>query len=115
MTPAGAAARNGPLRWRIDGYPKVTGAKLYPADFRASDMAGWPAHTTHAMLLLATDVIHIFAGVDLSGLEGRCARTGRFWPSILPLQSFRVPAFYVETCYARLGRHRPIWASRLRC
>ena len=34
-TPATAARR-------IDGPPKVTGAKLYAADFRAADMPGWP-------------------------------------------------------------------------
>jgi hypothetical protein len=33
---------------RIDGRPKVTGAKLYAADFRAQDMPGWPRHTAHA-------------------------------------------------------------------
>lgn len=38
---------------RIDGYPKVTGQKLYSADFRAADMLGWPDHTAHAMLLRA--------------------------------------------------------------
>jgi hypothetical protein len=30
---------------RIDGPPKVTGAKLYAADFRARDMPGWPGET----------------------------------------------------------------------
>src|SRR3954467_5401232 len=27
---------------RIDGVPKVTGAKLYASDFRAADLPGWP-------------------------------------------------------------------------
>jgi hypothetical protein len=40
-------------RGRIDGYPKVTGSKLYAADFRAADMPGWPSRTAHAMLLRA--------------------------------------------------------------
>ena len=33
---------------RIDGVAKVTGAKLYASDFRASDLPGWPANTSHA-------------------------------------------------------------------
>jgi CO/xanthine dehydrogenase Mo-binding subunit len=44
----------------IDGRPKVTGAKLYAADFRAQDMPGWPRHTAHAMLLKTPDATHVF-------------------------------------------------------
>src|SRR5262249_2320386 len=40
---------------RIDGVAKVTGAKLYASDFRAVDLPGWPAKTSHAMLLRAAD------------------------------------------------------------
>jgi len=40
---------------RIDGVSKVTGSKLYAADFRAADLPGWPAKTSHAMLIRATD------------------------------------------------------------
>jgi hypothetical protein len=36
---------------RIDGVAKVTGSKLYAADFRAADLPGWPAKTSHAMLI----------------------------------------------------------------
>ena len=39
--------------------PKVTGAKVYAADFRAVDMPGWPPDTAHAMLLKAPDATHI--------------------------------------------------------
>jgi len=40
---------------RIDGVAKVTGAKLYASDFRAADMPGWPATTSHAILVRAPD------------------------------------------------------------
>jgi hypothetical protein len=36
---------------RIDGVVKVTGSKLYAGDFRAADLPGWPAKTSHAMLI----------------------------------------------------------------
>lgn len=55
-------------RYRIDGYAKATGAKLYARDFRAADMEGWPDTTDHAMLLLASDATHRFAGIDLTML-----------------------------------------------
>ena len=44
---------------RIDGVAKVTGAKLYASDFRAVDLPGWPAKTSHAMFLRAADATHV--------------------------------------------------------
>jgi CO/xanthine dehydrogenase Mo-binding subunit len=58
----------GQPRYRIDGYAKATGAKLYARDFRAADVEGWPAETDHAMLLLASDATHRFVGTDLTML-----------------------------------------------
>ena len=68
----------GPQQWnpaatgvgRIDGPAKVTGAKLYASDFRASDLPGWPSNTSHALLIRAADATHVFAGIDLSRLRG---------------------------------------------
>lgn len=59
----------GPPRYRVDGYAKATGAKLYARDFRAADMDGWPGETDHAMLLMASDATHRFVGLDLSMLD----------------------------------------------
>src|SRR5918994_3120927 len=64
----------GPQSWnpaatgagRVDGPAKVTGAKLYASDFRATDLPGWPSSTSHALLIRATDAAHVFAGIDLS-------------------------------------------------
>src|SRR5262249_25670865 len=53
---------------RIDGVAKVTGAKLYASDFRAADLPGWPASTSHAMLIRAADATHVYEGLDLSRL-----------------------------------------------
>ena len=30
------------VNYRIDGYAKVTGAKLYASDVRGADLDGWP-------------------------------------------------------------------------
>src|SRR6266436_488261 len=54
---------------RIDGVAKVTGAKLYAADFRAADLPGWPQNTAHAMLILVPDATHVYTGMDLSRLS----------------------------------------------
>ena len=56
---------------RIDGIAKVTGAKLYASDFRAADLPGWPADTSHAILVRAPDATHVYTGIDLARLGGR--------------------------------------------
>jgi CO/xanthine dehydrogenase Mo-binding subunit len=68
VAPGWSGGKGGALRYRIDGYAKATGAKLYARDFRAADMEGWPDATDHAMLLLAPDATRRFAGIDLSML-----------------------------------------------
>src|SRR6202165_5700908 len=55
---------------RIDGVAKVTGAKLYASDFRAADLPGWPANTSHAILVRAPDATHVYTGTDLARLTG---------------------------------------------
>src|ERR1700688_4599580 len=55
---------------RIDGVAKVAGAKLYASDFRAADLPGWPAHTSHAMLIRAPDATHVYTGMDIARLTG---------------------------------------------
>src|ERR1035437_5798191 len=51
---------------RIDGVAKVTGTKLYASDFRAADLPGWPANTSHAMLIRDPDATHVYTGMDLA-------------------------------------------------
>jgi len=60
----------GRARFRIDGLAKVTGQKIYARDFRAADMPGWPATERMAMILRATQVGRVFAGLDLGVLAG---------------------------------------------
>src|SRR5260370_40250814 len=55
---------------RIDGVAKATGAKLYASDFRAADLPGWPANTSHAILIRAPDATHVYIGMDLARLGG---------------------------------------------
>ncbi|MCW2244849.1 CO/xanthine dehydrogenase Mo-binding subunit [Azospirillum fermentarium] len=67
----------GKARYRIEGVPKVTGAKIYARDFRARDMEGWPAGPERYALVLRTTVVdRPFQGIDLSVLP----------PELLPQQ-----------------------------
>jgi CO/xanthine dehydrogenase Mo-binding subunit len=59
---------DGKAHGRIDGASKACGEKVFARDIRAQDMPGWPRQQGHAMLLKATDIDHLYQGLDLSML-----------------------------------------------
>src|ERR1700719_4962677 len=89
---------------RIDGVPKVTGAKLYASDFRAADLPGWPANTAHAMLIRAPDATHVYTGIDLARLSGGLKPSVVVTASDLARIGTRVPEFYAGDLFCPLGR-----------
>jgi len=93
------AARAG----RIDGPAKVTGSKLYASDFRASDLPGWPAKTSHALLIRATDATHAFAGLDLSSLAGPLKSVQVIAATDVTPAGIRVPDFYEGDLFCPVG------------
>ena len=107
MPPAGGADwRRTPstARWRIEGVPKVTGAKLYAADFRAADMPGWPPDTAHAFLLKATDATHVFEGVDLSALAPELKPDRVVLAADLVRANVTVPGFFAGDLLVPAGK-----------
>jgi CO/xanthine dehydrogenase Mo-binding subunit len=89
---------------RIDGWSKVSGAKLYAADFRAQDMPDWPPHTAHAMLLKTTDATHVFEGIDLSMLDRELAPDRVVLAADLSSAGIIVPSFYAGDLLCPSGR-----------
>jgi CO/xanthine dehydrogenase Mo-binding subunit len=89
---------------RIDGVAKVTGAKLYAADFRAADLPGWPANTSHAILVRAPDATHVYTGMDLARLSGAMKPSVVVTAAELAKAGTRVPAFYAGDLLCPLGR-----------
>ncbi len=89
---------------RIDGVVKVTGAKLYASDFRAADMPGWPAETSHAILVRAPDATHVYAGMDLSQLSGALKPAVVVTAADLAKAGTRVPEFYAGDLLCPVGR-----------
>ena len=55
----------GQARYRIDGVPKVTGAKIYARDFHARDLTGWPKQEAHAWVLRVGRFNQTFTGANL--------------------------------------------------
>src|SRR5437763_5987158 len=89
---------------RIDGVAKVTGAKLYASDFRAADMPGWPARTSHALLVRAPDATHVFAGLDLARLSGARKPSMVMGAPELAQNGIGVPEFYAGDLFCPVGK-----------
>src|SRR6266849_2671953 len=89
---------------RIDGVAKVTGAKLYASDFRAADLPGWPANTSHAMLVRAPDATHVYDGLDLSRLSGALKPSVVVTAADLARIGVRVPKFYAGDLLCPVGK-----------
>jgi CO/xanthine dehydrogenase Mo-binding subunit len=96
---------------RIDGVAKVTGAKLYASDFRASDLPGWPATTSHAMLIRAPDATHVYVGMDLARLSGRLKPSAVMTAADLDRIGTRVPGFYTGDLFCPVGK-TPIYMGQ---
>ena len=89
---------------RIDGVVKVTGSKLYAGDFRAADLPGWPAKTSHAMLIRATDATHTYDALDLSRLTGALKPSVVVTAEDLARIGTRVPEFYASDLLCPIRR-----------
>jgi CO/xanthine dehydrogenase Mo-binding subunit len=89
---------------RIDGVVKVTGSKLYAGDFRAADLPGWPAKTSHVMLIRATDATHIYEKLDLSRLTGALKPAVVVTAEDLARIGTRVPEFYAGDLFCPIRR-----------
>src|SRR5882724_7908189 len=96
---------------RIDGVVKVTGAKLYASDFRAADLPGWPANTSHALLVRAADASHVYAGLDLARLTGALKPSVVVTAADLARIGTRVPQFFTGDLFCPVGR-TPIYLGQ---
>ncbi len=93
-----------PKTGRIDGTAKVTGAKLYASDFRAADLPGWPAMTSHALLVRAADATHVYGGIDLARLDPIARPSVVVTAADLERIGTRVPEFYAGDLFCPVGK-----------
>ena len=89
---------------RIDGVVKVTGAKLYPSDFRAADLPGWPEKTSHAMLVRVADATHAYNGMDIGFLSSAARPSAVVAAADLERAGTRVPPFYEGDLFCPVGK-----------
>ncbi len=91
-------------RGRIDGAAKVTGAKLYASDFRAADLPGWPAATSHALLVRSPNATRTYDGLDLASLEANAQPSVVVTAADLVRIGTRVPEFYAGDLLCPAGK-----------
>ncbi|MGH6713343.1 MAG: xanthine dehydrogenase family protein molybdopterin-binding subunit [Bradyrhizobium sp.] len=96
---------------RVDGVAKVTGAKLYASDFRASDLPGWPQTTSHAILVRAPDATRVYTGMDLARLSGALKPSVVVTAAELEKVGTRVPEFYTGDLFCPVGK-TPIYMGQ---
>src|SRR5215831_6592093 len=96
---------------RIDGIAKVTGAKLYASDFRGADLPGWPAETSHALLVRAADATHVYTGLDLGRLGGALKPSAVITAADLVSIGTRVPDFNAGDLFCPAGK-TPIYLGQ---
>ncbi len=94
----------GIAKQRIEGFAKVSGAKIYAADFRASDMPGWPTETGHALLVKTTDATHVFEGIDLGLLTPELRPDQVVLAADLATAKITVPGFYTGDLLVPAGK-----------
>lgn len=94
----------GVAKQRIEGFAKVTGAKIYAADFRAADMPGWPAETGHALLVKTTDATYVFEGIDLDLLTPEFRPDRVILAADLAAARITVPEFYAGDLLVPTGK-----------
>jgi CO/xanthine dehydrogenase Mo-binding subunit len=89
---------------RVDGVAKVTGAKLYASDFRATDLPGWPATTSHAILIRAPNATRVYTGMDLARLGGALKPSVVVTAEDLAKIGTRVPEFHAGDLFCPVGK-----------
>jgi len=110
-TPGWSGDGVGHPRYRIDGYAKVTGQKLYARDFRAADMAGWPDETDHAMLLFASQATRRFVGIDLGRLDPALRPDRVVTAEDLAAAGIRAKGYFTEDLLCPKG-HTPAYLGQ---
>ena len=74
-------------------------------------MPGWPAKTSHAMLVRAPDATHVYLGMDLARLGGALKPTVVVTAADLAKINIRVPAFYAGDLFCPVGK-TPIYMGQ---
>lgn len=64
----GWAPEPGKARWRVEGVPKVMGAKIYARDFKASDFPDWPQEENWLYAVRCNRIDRTVEGFDLGVL-----------------------------------------------
>ncbi|WP_322030462.1 xanthine dehydrogenase family protein molybdopterin-binding subunit [Paraburkholderia sp. J76] len=104
LTPATWDAVTGQPKMRIDGIAKVTGAKVFARDMRASDMPHWPQQQAHALVLRTTLADRLYDGFTLDVLGDSLQPDRIVTADDLARDNIRFPAFYGDDMLLPRGK-----------
>ncbi len=104
LTPVQWNSATGQAKFRIDGIAKVTGAKVFARDIRASDMPHWPKEQAHALVLRATRADSLYQGFDLSSLGDDLQPDRIVTADDLARDGLAFPAFYGDDMLLPAGK-----------
>jgi CO/xanthine dehydrogenase Mo-binding subunit len=91
-------------KFRNDGIAKVTGQKVYGRDYRAMDMAGWPAQQGYAFILRATDASRVYQGFSLDHLPASARPYKVITAAELARDKVKLPEFYGDNMLLPQGQ-----------
>jgi len=83
----------GQARYRIDGFAKVTGQKIYARDFRPGDIPGWPRTAAYVYVLRAIHADRPFMGLALDRLPSKLRPVTTILQKDLDDQNIATPWF----------------------
>ncbi|EOV8089788.1 molybdopterin cofactor-binding domain-containing protein [Providencia huaxiensis] len=82
------------IKFRIDGFAKVQGEKVFARDIRARDIPHWPKQQGHAFLLRVTQADKIYQGFNLDRLKNGLMPDRIVTASDLEKDGVAFPEFY---------------------
>ena len=94
----------GTAQARVDGYPKVTGEKIFARDFRARDISAWPDDERRATIIGATRCDKVFCGIDLSAIPAEISPIQVITEQGLRRDSITAPAFFGPRLFTPVDR-----------
>ena len=95
-----------------EGHLKVTGKKIYAIDFRAKDLAGWPAIERRHVVLRANRTDRVFLGLRTQALQSDLGVTGMVTGDDVDRWGCRgAPPFLMPQLYVTTGQ-RPSYLGQ---
>ncbi|WP_299892954.1 molybdopterin cofactor-binding domain-containing protein [uncultured Ruegeria sp.] len=103
VAPGWANPKNTDINYRVDGYAKVTGAKIYASDVRGTDLDGWPNDMSYATLVLSPQAEKTYLGLSLPALGDELQPDRVITADDLDAAAFAATGFFDTDLFCKPG------------